>query len=41
MEIREGKIRGAWRKLGALLKTPTQRNNVISNSTISTEQPLQ
>lgn len=40
MEIREGKLRGTWRKLGALLKTPTQRNNVVSNNNISTEQPL-
>lgn len=37
MELREGRVRGVWRKLGALLKSPTDRNN--SNG-IATQQPL-
>ena len=41
VELREGKIRGVWRKLGALLKSPDQQNSSGSNSSsISTQQPL-
>ena len=40
VEMREGKVRGVWRKLGAILRSPAQRNNTGDNSSIATQQPL-
>jgi hypothetical protein len=40
VEMREGKVRGVWRKLGAILKSPAQRNNTGDNGNIATQQPL-
>lgn len=40
VEMREGKVRGVWRKLGAIIKSPAQRNNTSDNSSITTQQPL-
>lgn len=40
VEMREGKVRGVWRKLGAIIKSPAQRNNTGDNSSIATQQPL-
>ncbi|MFM9021673.1 MAG: hypothetical protein ACKOOA_10140 [Sediminibacterium sp.] len=40
VELREGKVRGVWRKLGAILKSPAQRNNTGDNGSIATQQPL-
>lgn len=40
VEMREGKVRGVWRKLGAILKSPAQRNNTGDDGGIATQQPL-
>lgn len=40
IQVREGKARGVWRKIGAILKSPAQRNNTGDDTSITTQQPL-
>ena len=40
IQVREGKARGIWRKIGAILKSPAQRNNTGDDTSITPQQPL-